>query len=149
MASLTALKNQLERAKNSAKGMRKKAEATMGTVVYMGETTATAFGFAYARARMGDNEGRLQIQGVDVDLLAGIALHGTGLLLSDKWAPHAAAVGNGALSCYAVNKGTELGLKARSKAKTGTSGRRQIAAPQPRVTDSAFDQSWASVPAQR
>jgi hypothetical protein len=142
VANLTQLKAQLERAKKAASGIRKKAEKTMAVVVYSAETTGTAFLASYMRGRMGDAQGRLQIQGVDVDLLGGLVGLGTSFIVSDAWGSHAASIGTGGLACYATHKGFELGRA--SKNKTGTSGRQQLSGAQPRMSDTgAFNHAWA------
>lgn len=114
-------------------------EAAIGTVV----TVGTATGFSYARARLGDN-GRILLAGVDADLLAGLGLHVVAFFGGfGKYSSVGHSAGNGALACYGVHKGFELGAEAKDKAAGFAPGPRQVTAGHQVPMGSAFERAMA------
>lgn len=91
-------------------------ESRFNTAWTAGETTASAFGFGYARGRYGD---RFDIQGAPIELVAGTVLHIAAMMgWVTAYASDAKNIGNGAFAAYCSAKGFELGREhAAAKAK--------------------------------
>ncbi len=136
------LKGQMQRIKLRAKDQMENALTTAATV-------GTGLALGYARGRM--SEGRdddFEVAGVPIDVLAGVSMLGLSYFGAfGQYEKVGLAVGNGALTSYAVLKGVELG----HTAKTGTdkvSGRRtQQVGPGVRVPPAAAHPAHAAAQA--
>lgn len=145
MASAAHLAKLYESAQKRISNMREKGEEVLGETVAIGETVGGAFIASYARARMGDDNGRILVGGLDADLLAGLAMHAVGFMGGfGKYDEHAHNLGSGFLACWATHKAYELGLEAKNEASQAAG----VLNPRsPRVSESAFDQNWAQAAA--
>lgn len=104
--------------------MREKGQEQLGHVLQTAEIGAASFGFAFARGKMGDENGDLDVAGIPVSLGAAVALHGLGFMgVFGKHDEHAHNLGDGALAEYATVQGLRMGA-ARS---TNFAGQRRIA----------------------
>lgn len=118
----------IERLKHRAKSVAKKGEHAMGKVLEMGETAGTAF----ALGLLNGYHGPVTVAKVPLEVLlaAGCSLGGF-LGLAGKHSDHLNAIGNGALSAFAVVKGVQIGAEMKQKhaaapagASTATKGNR-------------------------
>jgi len=131
--------SKLERARNAVKNMKERSDEAVSNAVTSAVTVAAAGGMAYANVRFGDDD-RLKVAGIDADLAGGLLFHalgfaGLGQARSGRAQMGSAvmhALGNGLLSCYAVNKAMEIAVNAGYQgAGTGAAGRRQMPGRQP------------------
>lgn len=129
MASTSQLRKALDSARKRVGKIKEKSEEAIKTTVEAGEVGLSAFGFGYGRGRLG-TDGRWQMAGVDVDLMAALGLHVVGFVVDKEYASHAHAFGNGALACYATNLGMRLGSEAKQK-QPATAGMRRPQFPMP------------------
>lgn len=116
-------KETLEKFKSRIARIKEVGEAKMQVAIAAVEVTATAGALSYARGRYPskDKDGNLTneitVMGIPVNLLAGIGLHGLGLVgAAGKYAEHAHNIGTGALADYAVATLNEMGKKNREEA---------------------------------
>jgi hypothetical protein len=77
--SLGEAKEALSRAKNAMSKVREKAEEAIGQGIEVTEVGGTAFGFGFANAKWGGDDGELKMFGIPVDLGVGIALTGVSM----------------------------------------------------------------------
>jgi hypothetical protein len=111
---------------------KEKGQEQLGHVLQTAEVGATAFGFGFARGKMGDAEGNLDIAGMPTSLVAAVGMHGLGFMgVFGKHSEHAHNIGDGALAEYAAVQGMRMGA-ARSDS---FAGQRRIAG-RPRVSGS-------------
>ena len=105
----------LANAKRTIQRMKGVADDRFGTVMTMIETNGSAFGFGYARGKLGD---RFEIFDVPIELVAGLSLHALAMfgVLSDH-AEDARNIGNGALAAYLAAEGFKLGQRSAAAAK--------------------------------
>ncbi|MFI5296737.1 MAG: hypothetical protein ACHREM_01455 [Polyangiales bacterium] len=101
-----------ERAKAQMAKVRETTEEAIGDGILAVETSATAYGIAYAHMRWGEG-GELKVLGVPVDLGVATALGGLAALGGfGKYKEHGRNVGVGALTLFAGRMGAEAGAKA-------------------------------------
>lgn len=93
-----------------------------GAAAALNTAKANSVRGTYAVAVKADGTG-----GVDLDLAAGVALLLVSAILPDGIAPHAAAVGAGALACYTAREGASLGAQHAAQ-NTTMAGTQQTAA---------------------
>lgn len=115
IARYQKLEKKLERQQKSMKRSREAAAAPVRTIIHGVETISTAFGFGYANGYYNG----VEILGAPVDLLSGFGFHLLGFVMDDDLSPHLHAVGNGALSSFAVTFGQGAGDEARQRSLTG------------------------------
>ena len=106
------LVSSLANAKRTIQRLKGVADDRFGTVMNMLETNGSAFGFGYARGKLGD---RFEIFNVPMELVAGITLHALAMfdVLSDH-ADDARNIGNGALAAYLAAEGFKLGQRSNA-----------------------------------
>ena len=111
-ASLAEARSYAERARAKMREFRSENSKKIAAGVAAVETTGTAYAFGFLNGRFGGEKGEMSIGGVvPVDLLAGTALHALAFFngLDDEQAPHAHAIGTGALASCAYRYGHRLG----------------------------------------
>lgn len=118
-----------EKLKARMKNMTEKGQEMLGDVLQSAEIGATAFGFGFARGKMGDQNGDLDVFGVPAS--AGAAIVGHLLAFSGvfgKHSEHAHNIADGALAEYTAVVGMRLGA-ARSDfaSQKRIAGRRNVA----------------------
>lgn len=102
---------------------KEKGQEQLGHVLQTAEVGATAFGFGFARGKMGDAEGNLDIAGMPASLVAAVGMHGLGFMgVFGKHSEHAHNIGDGALAEYAAVQGMRMGA-----ARSEHAGTRRIA----------------------
>lgn len=108
--------SKLERARNALKNARERSEEAVANGVTSLVTVGSAGLMSYLNVKFGDENQRIKFAGIDADLAAGLLFNalgfaGLGAARSGK-AEMATmllhAVGNGALSSYAVFKAAEI-----------------------------------------
>src|SRR5579875_1118149 len=113
--TLSEAKDALTRAKHAMARVREKAEDAIGSGIEVAEVGGTAFGFGYANAKWGGDEGELKMFGIPVDQGVGIALTGVSMFGGfGRYGEHGVNVGAGAIASYAYRTGYELGSAASS-----------------------------------
>lgn len=109
---------------------REKGQEQLGHVLQSAEIGATAFGFGFARGKMGDQDGNLDVAGMPVSLTAAVVGHGLGFMgVFGKHSEHAHNLADGALAEYSAVAGMRMGA-ARSTDFQGQkriAGRRSVA----------------------
>lgn len=126
--SKTALARKLASARGAIENMREKAEEVAAETLSTVTTVGTAFGFAYARGRWGDDKDELRVLDVPLELVVGAVAKGVGFFGGlGKYSSLAQGVGNGALCAYVTILGFDLGLAA--KEKTGAAGELGVGGP--------------------
>ena len=127
--TLGEAKEALERAKNAMSKVREKAEEAIGQGIEVAEVGGTAFGFGFANAKWGGDNGELKMFGVPVDLGVGIAMTGVSMFGGfGRYGEHGVNVGAGAIASYAYRTGYQLGSDSASSS-TSTSQTKSFAAP--------------------
>src|SRR5215471_7564545 len=108
--TLSEAKEALERARNAMARVREKAEGAIGQGIEVAEVGGTAFGFGYANAKWGGDDGELKMFGIPVDLGVGIAMTGVAMFGGfGRYGEHGVNVGAGAIASYAYRTGYQLG----------------------------------------
>lgn len=118
--------SKLERARNALKNYRERSEEAVANGVTSLVTVGAAGTMSYINVRFGEND-RLKVAGIDADLAGGLLFHALGFAAlggSNSGRAQMATMvmhglGNGLLSCYAVNKAAEIA----ASSGTGTAGR--------------------------
>ena len=108
----------LKREKSSRARLRKVREEARGpirTIVHSVETVGAGFGFGFINGYWDGAE----ILGAPVDLVSGFGLHVLGFVMDDDMSPHLHALGNGALTSFAVTFGQGAGVEAAERAEGG------------------------------
>ena len=119
--TLGEAKEALERAKSAMSRVREKAEVAIGQGIEVAEVGGTAFGFGFANAKWGGDDGEIKMFGVPVDLGVGIALTGVSMFGGfGKYGEHGVNVGAGAIASYAYRTGYQLGSESASDSKSTT-----------------------------
>jgi hypothetical protein len=126
-ATLAQARSYADRAQERIKKWREENSKKIGAGVAVVETTATTYAFGFLNGRFGGEHREMSIGGVvPVDLLVGGALHALAFFngLEDDQAPHAHAVGTGALAACAYRYGQRLGesMLEGSEAKSAPKG---------------------------
>ncbi len=130
--TLGEAKEALSRAKNAMSKVREKAEEAIGQGIEVTEVGGTAFGFGFANAKWGGDDGELKMFGIPVDLGVGIALTGVSMFGGfGRYGEHGVNVGAGAIAAYAYRTGYQLGSDTSASDGTTTtqSSFRSTAAP--------------------
>ena len=113
--TLGEAKEALERAKHAMTKVREKAEVAIGQGIEVAEVGGTAFGFGFANAKWGGDEGELKMFGIPVDLGVGIAMTGVSMFGGfGRYGEHGVNVGAGAIASYAYRTGYQLGSESAS-----------------------------------
>lgn len=119
-----------EALKSRMAAWREKGQEQLGHVLQSAEIGATAFGFGFARGKMGDADGNLDIAGMPASLAAAVVGHGLGFMgVFGKHDEHAHNLADGALAEYSAVAGMRMGA-ARSTDFQGQkriAGRRSVA----------------------
>jgi hypothetical protein len=116
--TLSEAKDALSRAKHAMTRIREKSEEAIGHGIEVAEVGGTAFGFGYANARWGGDDGEIKMFGIPVDLGVGIALTGVSMFGGfGKYGEHGVNVGAGAIASYAYRTGYQLGSESDSSSK--------------------------------
>ena len=116
--TLGEAKEALERAKNAMSKVREKAEVAIGQGIEVAEVGGTAFGFGFANAKWGGDDGEIKMFGIPVDLGVGIALTGVSMFGGfGRYGEHGVNVGAGAIASYAYRTGYQLGSESASDSK--------------------------------
>ena len=120
--TLGEAKEALERAKNAMSKVREKAEVAIGQGIEVAEVGGTAFGFGFANAKWGGDDGELKMFGIPVDLGVGIALTGVSMFGGfGRYGEHGVNVGAGAIASYAYRTGYQLGSDSASSSTSSSS----------------------------
>jgi hypothetical protein len=102
----------VQRAKAQMAKVRETTEEAIGDGLLAVETSATAYGLAYANMRWGEH-GEMRVLGMPVDLGVATALGGLAALGGfGKYKEHGRNIGVGALALFAGRMGAEAGAKA-------------------------------------
>jgi hypothetical protein len=119
--TLSEAKEALERARNAMARVREKAEGAIGQGIEVAEVGGTAFGFGYANAKWGGDDGELKMFGIPVDLGVGIAMTGVAMFGGfGRYGEHGVNVGAGAIASYAYRTGYQLGSDSASSSTSAT-----------------------------
>lgn len=130
--TLSEAKEALTRAKHAMGKVREKAEEAIGNGIEVAEVGGTAFGFGYANARWGGDDGELKMFGIPVDLGVGIALTGVSMFGGfGRYGEHGVNVGAGAIAAYSYRTGYQLGSESADSASTTST--KSFAAPKARA----------------
>ena len=128
--SLGEAKEALSRARNAMTKVREKAEEAIGQGIEVAEVGGTAFGFGFANAKWGGDEGELKMFGIPVDLGVGIAMTGVSMFGGfGRYGEHGVNVGAGAIASYAYRTGYQLGSDSASSSTSTTTSTKSFAAP--------------------
>jgi hypothetical protein len=120
--TLGEAKEALSRARNAMTKVREKAEEAIGQGIEVAEVGGTAFGFGFANAKWGGDEGELKMFGIPVDLGVGIALTGVSMFGGfGRYGEHGVNVGAGAIASYAYRTGYQLGSESASSSTSTSS----------------------------
>lgn len=115
-AEIVGLHGKAQRLAAQARNALAKADEAIDKGVEATVTVGAAFGFAVAQAKTGG----IDMAGVPLDLAGGIALHALGFAgvggKNSKYLHHA---GTGALACFGVRQGHDVGTKWREKSGSG------------------------------
>jgi len=113
-----------EALKSRMAAWREKGQEQLGHVLQTAEIGAVSFGFGFARGKMGDQDGNLDVAGMPASLAAAVLGHGLGFMgVFGKHDEHAHNLADGALAEYAAVAGMRMGA-ARS---TDFQGQKRIA----------------------
>jgi hypothetical protein len=124
--------SKLEAFKARLATMREKGQEQIGHAFQAVEVAGTAFAFGFARGKMGDENGDLDVLGIPASGAAFLGLHALGFLgVFGKHAEHVHNVADGAGAEYAAVAGMRMGA-----ARSDFSGQRRIAGSRRRVAGS-------------
>jgi hypothetical protein len=155
-ATLAEARSYADRAKAKMAAFRQENSKKIAAGVAAVETTGTAYAFGFLNGRFGGERGEMSIGGVvPIDLLAGTALHALAFFngLDDEQAPHAHAIGTGALASCAYRYGQRLGesMAVNAGAKTAPAAfganapHAQLGAAAPRIVATPNGQQYTVV----
>lgn len=112
----TSWKDKAERALATVRTVREKAARPLEIGISSAEIQGAAFLTGLYKGRSGNP----QVAGVPVDLVAGLALIGVGIVMGGKTSDHLVNIGNGVSAAYTSQAGYGVGLDMAAKAHNTT-----------------------------
>jgi len=108
---------------------REKGQEQLGHALQAVEVGGTAFAFGFARGKMADADGNLDVAGIPASLGAAIGMHALGFMgVFGKHDEHAHNIADGALAEYAAVQGMRMGVaRSDSPGNKRIAGRRSVA----------------------
>lgn len=141
-----------QRARAQFAAFKERSEQEVGRLVQTVEVAGTAAALGLLAGRYGEG-GHLNVVGVPVDLLVGLAALGTGIWLgsepkNEEYAAHLHSISGGALALYLGRYSTEYGQNMAAKAHKSDDGRgaRTTAATATPTTTAGWDYAGYGYP---